>query len=60
MFIHYTETSEVKENEETGVFYEQKNKITLEKPISDLPDKDFKIMVIKMVTEVRNPLELKE
>ena len=27
---------------------------------TNLPDKDFKIMVIKMVTEVRNPLELKE
>ena len=51
-------TQRIKENEETEEYFSNKSKRTQsthlnEMEISDLPDKEFKIMVIKMLTKLR-------
>lgn len=43
-----------------NIFWTKEQGKTWETEISDLLDKVLKIMVIMSVTEVRNPLELKE
>ena len=53
----------IKENEETEIYSKWKNEITSHKKglnkivISNLPDKEFKIMVAVMLTELRRRMD---
>lgn len=56
-------TQRVKEKEETNIFQMKEQDKTSETDLNEadiLPDKDFKVMVIKILTKVRSPLGLKE
>lgn len=51
----------VKENEETGLYFNQEQNKSPESDlnemeISDLPNRDFKIIVIKMLTESKTAM----